>query len=116
MVISIRSANSAGVGGRPSFASSFLVASANLLALDRTKSRHPVHRSQFVEHGTPNSRNAIRFEFDAARKVERVNGVHEAEDASGNQIVQFNAIRQSCPDAFAVVLDQGQVVFHESIA
>ncbi len=93
-----------------------LVRFAQLAGLGAHQTRHPVHGPQFVQHGTANSRHAIRFELDAASQIEGVDGVHQAEHAGRDQVVQFDAFGQPCPDAFAVVFDQRQVAFDQTIA
>ncbi len=78
--------------------------------------RHPVHRAQLVEHGTANTRNAVGFELHSPRQIEGVDGVHQSENTGRDQVVEFNALGQARPDPLAVILDQGQVDFDQSVA
>ena len=84
--------------------------------LAANQARHPVHRPQFVEHGAANTRHAVGLELDAAFEIEGIDGVHQAEDAGTDEIVQIDAVGQPCPDAFRVVFHQRQIAFHELIA
>ena len=109
-------ASSFSVGERPSLASSVLRASFSLLALRAHQPRHPVHRPQLVEHRAADTRHAVGFELHAARQVERVDRVHQAEHAGRDQVVQLDAVGQPRPDPLAVVLHQRQVLLDEPIA
>ena len=60
--------------------------------------------TQYVSNFTP------RFE------VEGVDGVHQAEDAGADQVVQLHAVGQPGPDPLGVVLDQRQVPFDQPVA
>ena len=60
------------------------------LAMNRL--RIPVVTSPFVEHCTTDARNAVSFEFDAARHVKGLDGIHQTKDASGDEIVEFHTV------------------------
>ena len=83
------------------------------LALRPHQPRHPVHRPQLVQHGPADAGHAVRLELHAAGQVERVDRVHQAEHAGGDQVVQLHAVGQPRPDPLGVVLDQRQVAFDE---
>ena len=78
--------------------------------------RHPVHRPQLVEHRAADARHAVGLELHAARQVEGVDGVHQAEDAGRDQVVQLDAFGQPRPDPLAVVLHQRQVHLDQPVA
>jgi hypothetical protein len=48
--------------------------------------------------------------------VERVDRVHQAEDAGRHEIVEFDPLGESRPNAFAVVFHERQVLFDQAIA
>ena len=86
------------------------------MCLGADQARHPVHRPQLVEHGAADPRDAVGLELDAAAQVERVDRIHQAEDAGGDQVVEIDPLGQALPDPLGVVLDQGQVPLDEPIA
>ena len=88
----------------------------HLAGLAAHQPRHPVHRAQLVEHGAADARHAVGLELDAALEVEGVDGVHQAEDAGADEVVEIDAVGQPRPDAFGVVLDQRQIPLDELIA
>ena len=87
-----------------------------LAGLGADQPRHPVHGPQFVEHGAADARHAVGLELHAARQVEGVDGVHQAEDAGRDQVVQLDAFGQPRPDPLAVVLHQRQVDLDQPVA
>ena len=87
-----------------------------LAGLAAHQPRHPVHRAQLVEHGAADTRHAVGFELHAARQVERVDGVHQAEHAGRDQVVELHAVGQPRPDPLAVVLHQRQILLDQPIA
>ena len=78
--------------------------------------RDPVHAAEFVEDGAADARGAIGFELDAAVRIEGVDGVHQAEDAGADEIVEFDLVGQFDIDPLGGVLDQGKIMFEERIA
>ena len=88
----------------------------SLRGLGAHEPRDPVHAAELVEHGAADARDAVGFELDAAAHVEGVDGVHEAEDAGGDEVVELDAVGQPRPDALAVVFHERQVVFDEPVA
>ena len=104
------------VGGRPAVPGFELLAGLfHLGGLGADQARNPVHGPQLVEHGTADPRDAVGLELDAAAQVERVDGVHQAEDAGGDQVVEIDPLGQALPDPLGVVLDQGQVPLDQLI-
>ncbi len=81
------SESSASEGARPNLASQRFESLVQLAGLRAYQARHPVHGAQLVEHGATDTRHAIRFEFDAARQIERVDGVHQAEDTGRDEVI-----------------------------
>ncbi len=77
---------------------------------------NPVHRPQLVEHGAADARHAIGLELDAAPQVEGLDGVHQAEHAGADEVVEIDALRQASPDSFRVIANQRQIEFNELIA
>ena len=74
-------------GGSPQFGFECLRGVVDLAGFGSHQTRNPVHRSQFVQHGSSDSRHAIRFKFYAAFHVKRVDGVHQTKHACRNQVV-----------------------------
>ena len=60
--------------------------------------------------------HAIRLKLHAAGQVEGIDGVHQAEDAGRDQVVEVDALGQALPDPFGVVFDQGQIPLDEPVA
>ena len=105
-----------GIGRRIAQLDFRLLASRFELArLAADQARHPVHRAEFVEHRSTNTRHAVRFKLHAAAHVERFDRVHQAEHAGGDQVVQIDAVRQLGPHSFGVVSHQRQVTLHERV-
>ncbi len=77
---------------------------------------HPVHTAQFIENRALDARRAIGFEFHAPGGVICVDGIHQAEDASADEIVQLHLVRKLAVEPFGGVLDQISVVLHEEVA
>ncbi len=86
-----------------------------LTRLAANQSRNPVHRPQLIEHRASDSRHAVGFELDASIHIEGIDGVHQAEDAGTDQVVQFHTIGKTLPDPFAVVANQRHVSLDQSI-
>jgi len=77
---------------------------------------HPIHRAQFVQHRSPDAGNAVRFELDAPRQIEGVDGIHQSEHAGRDQVIQFDPLGQTLPDPFGIVADQRQVFLNQPIS
>jgi hypothetical protein len=80
------------------------------------QARDPVHRAQLVENRAADARGAVGFELDAALQVEGVDGVHQAEDAGGHQVVQLDLIGQLDVDPLGVVAHQMEIILHQDVA
>ena len=105
------------VGGGPAVPGLELLAGLlHLGGLGPDQPRDPVHGAELVEHGTADPGDAIGLELDAPAEVEGVDGVHQAEDARGDQVVEVDPLGEPLPDPLGVVLDQGQVALDQLIA
>ena len=106
-----------GVGGRPAVLGlERLAGLLHLGVLGADQAGDPVHGPQLVEHGPADARDAVGLELDAAAQVEGVDGVHQAEDARRDQVVEIDPLGQALPDPLGVVLDQGQVPLDQVVA
>ena len=63
-----------------------------LAGLAADEPRHPVHRAKLVEHGTTDSRHAVRLELHAPRHIEGVDGVHQPKRAGRDEVVELDAV------------------------
>ena len=48
--------------------------------------------------------------------VECIDGIHQAENAGADQVIQFDAVGKPLPDAVTVVTHQGHVLFNQAIS
>ena len=69
--------------------------------LQAHEARHPVLRTQFVEDRAADARRAVGLELDAARQVEAVDRVHQAERAGRAEVVDVDRLRQRLQHALA---------------
>ncbi len=63
-----------------------------------------------------NARHAIGLELHAAIQIEGIDGVHQAEHAGADEIVQFHPVGQPGPDPLGIVFDERQIPFHQPVA
>jgi hypothetical protein len=80
------------------------------------ETRDPVHRAQLVEDRAADARGAVGLELDAALEVERVDRVHEPEDARRHQVVELHLVGQLDVDPLGVVAHEMEVVLHQDVA
>lgn len=78
--------------------------------------RDPVHRAEFVEDCTTNTRSTIRFKLDAAFHIKRVDRIHQAKDPRGHQVINIDLIWQFRVDAFCVIANQWEIKLHQFVA
>ncbi|OPZ06382.1 MAG: hypothetical protein BWZ10_02963 [candidate division BRC1 bacterium ADurb.BinA364] len=80
------------------------------------RARHPVQRPQLVEDRPFDAEFGVGFELDFARRLEFVDGVHQADDAGVDQVVEFDVRRQAAGDAVGHILDKRQVFQNQGVA
>ncbi len=78
--------------------------------------RHPVHRPQLVEDRAADALGAIRLELHAPIEIERVDRVHQAEQAGGHQVLDVHLAGQPHVHALGRVAHEVEVVLDEAVA
>ncbi len=56
------------------------------------QSRDPVHAPKLIKNGTTYPGRAICLKFNADRRIELINGIHQSENAGTYQVIKFNLI------------------------
>ncbi len=99
-------ARSASDGSQPELAAQLLAGGLELTALAADAAR-PGILAQRVDHGAADPALGEGLELDAARLVEAVRGIDEADDAVLDEIADVNRVRHRGRHAAGKLLDEG---------
>ena len=105
------------VRGRPSLLLlEGVVGTFDVLLLAAQAAGHPVQFPEAVEDGALDPELGVGLELDVARGFELLDGIHEAEDAAVDEVVQLHMRGQAGGDAVRHELHQGHVILDDLFA
>jgi len=87
------------MGIAPQLQPQFVVRLFHLTALAAQIARTPVHFAQAVENRAPNTKLGIGTKLHMLAVIELVQGIHQTQDASVNQVFKWHMARQPFMDA-----------------
>src|SRR5690606_37841277 len=88
----------------------------DVAALAADRARHVILAAQLVQDGAAYPRRGERAEGQSASGVERVDGVHQADGAGADQLVEIDLYGQTAGELPGHVVHQTEVLGEQAIA